>query len=70
MVGDPGAARLDPELAAVVSAWPGLPPVARAGVLALVRACGEGSGSVLGVVPSTARLVGEPPPLASRGGVE
>lgn len=30
----------DPELAAVVAAWPDLPPAIRAGVLALVRAAG------------------------------
>lgn len=28
----------DPELAAVVAAWPGLPPAIRAGVIALVNA--------------------------------
>ena len=30
----------DPELAAVVAAWPDLPPAIRAGVLALVKAAG------------------------------
>ncbi|MBL9001782.1 MAG: hypothetical protein JNK25_11670 [Phycisphaerae bacterium] len=30
----------DPELAAVVAAWPALPPAIRAGVMALVRAGG------------------------------
>ena len=33
----------DPDLAAVVAAWPGLPPAIRAGVLALVRAGGAGT---------------------------
>ena len=32
----------DPELAAVVAAWPTLPPAIRAGVLALVAAAGGG----------------------------
>lgn len=39
--GSPGpAAPADPDLAAVVAAWPDLPPALRAGVLALVRAAG------------------------------
>ena len=32
----------DPELAAVVAAWPDLPPAIRAGVVALVKAAGAG----------------------------
>lgn len=31
----------DPELAAVVAAWPDLPPAIRAGVIALVQASGR-----------------------------
>ncbi len=34
----PPAKPTDPELAAVVAAWPDLPPAIRAGVLALVKA--------------------------------
>jgi len=38
----PPAKPTDPELAAVVAAWPDLPPAIRAGVLALVKAAGGG----------------------------
>jgi hypothetical protein len=35
-----GAVR-DPDLAAVVAAWPALPPAIRAGILAMVNAAGR-----------------------------
>jgi hypothetical protein len=37
---DPQNAILDPELAAVVEAWPALPEAIRAGILAMIRAAG------------------------------
>jgi hypothetical protein len=42
--GDSASTQLstDPELAAVVKAWPGLPSVVKAGILAMVKATGPG----------------------------
>ncbi len=31
--------RLDTDLAALVDAWPNLPPAVKAGILAMVKAC-------------------------------
>ena len=35
---------VDPDLAAVIEAWPKLPEAVRAGILAMVRAAGSGAG--------------------------
>jgi len=36
-------APIDPELVAVVDAWPKLPQAIRAGILAMIRAAGDGA---------------------------
>ena len=38
----PDSSPTDPELAAVVTAWPDLPPAIRAGIMAMVAAAGGG----------------------------
>jgi hypothetical protein len=45
----------DPELAAVVAAWPDLPPAIRAGIVAMVKAAASTNPPTLPSGPSGAR---------------
>ena len=49
--------KTDPDLAAVVDAWPGLPEAIRAGIMAMVRAAsGSGEASRLATPTGSASL--------------